>query len=43
MKEADSLRIDGDWTFGPGVQVVGDVALEAHLRQAGRRQDGAHG
>jgi UTP--glucose-1-phosphate uridylyltransferase len=29
MKKATSLRIEGDWTFGPGVEIVGDVALEA--------------
>lgn len=27
LQKAYSLRIDGDWTFGHGVQVVGDVAL----------------
>lgn len=27
LQKADSLRIEGDWTFGHGVQVVGDVAL----------------
>jgi UTP--glucose-1-phosphate uridylyltransferase len=29
MKKASSLRVDGDWTFARGVQVVGDVTLEA--------------
>lgn len=33
LKKASSLRIDGDFTFGPGVQVVGDVALEAGSAQ----------
>ncbi len=33
MKEATSLTIDGDWTFGHGVRVVGKVALEAHSAQ----------
>jgi UTP--glucose-1-phosphate uridylyltransferase len=28
MLKATSLRIDGDWTFGPGVQIVGDVELD---------------
>ncbi|MDO9496845.1 MAG: UTP--glucose-1-phosphate uridylyltransferase [Nocardioides sp.] len=29
MKDASSFRVEGDWTFGKGVQVVGDVELEA--------------
>ena len=29
MKAASSLKVEGDWTFGRGVQVVGDVELEA--------------
>ncbi|GAB6987737.1 UTP--glucose-1-phosphate uridylyltransferase [Nocardioides pyridinolyticus] len=33
LKKASSLRIDGDFTFGHGVQVVGDVALEAPSAQ----------
>jgi UTP--glucose-1-phosphate uridylyltransferase len=28
MQKATSLRVEGDWTFGPGVQVVGDVELD---------------
>lgn len=28
MREASSLRVNGDWTFLKGVQVVGDVALD---------------
>jgi UTP--glucose-1-phosphate uridylyltransferase len=28
MQKATSLRIEGDWTFGPGVQIVGDVELD---------------
>jgi len=28
MRRATSLRVDGDWTFGHGVRVVGDAALE---------------
>ena len=27
LREASSLSVEGDWTFGPGVKVVGDVAL----------------
>jgi UTP--glucose-1-phosphate uridylyltransferase len=30
LKKASSLRVEGDWTFGHGVQVVGDVRLEAN-------------
>jgi UTP--glucose-1-phosphate uridylyltransferase len=33
MKKASSLRVEGDWTFARGVQVVGDVALEARSAQ----------
>ncbi|HEY0952100.1 UTP--glucose-1-phosphate uridylyltransferase [Nocardioides sp.] len=33
MRKASSLRIEGDWTFGHGVQVVGDVALSASSAQ----------
>ena len=33
LRKASSLRIDGDFTFGRGVQVVGDVALEAASAQ----------
>jgi UTP--glucose-1-phosphate uridylyltransferase len=33
MKKATSLKIEGDWTFGRGVQVVGDVELEAASAQ----------
>ncbi|MDP2773160.1 MAG: UTP--glucose-1-phosphate uridylyltransferase [Nocardioides sp.] len=29
LKAASSLKVEGDWTFGKGVQVVGDVELEA--------------
>ncbi|MCD4532583.1 UTP--glucose-1-phosphate uridylyltransferase [Nocardioides sp. cx-169] len=29
MRKASSLKVEGDWTFGKGVQVVGDVELEA--------------
>jgi UTP--glucose-1-phosphate uridylyltransferase len=28
LREATSLKVAGDWTFGTGVKVVGDVALE---------------
>ena len=33
MVEATSLRVDGDFTFGQGVRVVGDVSLEARSAQ----------
>jgi UTP--glucose-1-phosphate uridylyltransferase len=33
MKKASSLRVEGDWTFAGGVQVVGDVTLEASSAQ----------
>ncbi|GEP40639.1 UTP--glucose-1-phosphate uridylyltransferase [Nocardioides psychrotolerans] len=33
MREATSLKVEGDWTFGKGVQVVGDVALDATSAQ----------
>ena len=29
MKDATALTVDGDWTFGHGVRVVGKVSLEA--------------
>ena len=28
LKEASSFRVEGDWTFGHGVRVVGEVSLE---------------
>ena len=28
LRAASSLRVEGDWTFGRGVRVVGDAALE---------------
>jgi UTP--glucose-1-phosphate uridylyltransferase len=33
MRKAQSLRVAGDWTFGRGVQVVGDVDLAASSAQ----------
>jgi UTP--glucose-1-phosphate uridylyltransferase len=27
------LRVEGDWTFGHGVQVIGDVELESTSAQ----------
>ena len=33
MRKAQSLRVAGDWTFGRGVQVVGDVDLDATSAQ----------
>jgi UTP--glucose-1-phosphate uridylyltransferase len=29
LKEATRLEVDGEWTFGPGVRVVGDASLTA--------------
>jgi UTP--glucose-1-phosphate uridylyltransferase len=29
MKKAHSLTVDGDWTFGHGVEVIGNVELES--------------
>jgi UTP--glucose-1-phosphate uridylyltransferase len=29
LKKASSLKVAGDWTFGHGVQVIGEVELEA--------------
>ena len=33
LREADSLTVHGDWTFGQGVRVVGDVKLTAAAAQ----------
>jgi UTP--glucose-1-phosphate uridylyltransferase len=33
LKKASSLKVSGDWTFGHGVQVIGDVELEATSAQ----------
>jgi UTP--glucose-1-phosphate uridylyltransferase len=33
MKKASSLKVAGDWTFGHGVQVIGDVELSAKAAQ----------
>lgn len=33
MTKATSLKIEGDWTFGHGVEIVGDVELEAATAQ----------
>ncbi|MBA2955815.1 UTP--glucose-1-phosphate uridylyltransferase [Nocardioides sp. MAH-18] len=33
MRKAQSLKVGGDWTFGHGVQVVGDVSLSAAAAQ----------
>jgi UTP--glucose-1-phosphate uridylyltransferase len=33
MRKAQSLTVGGDWTFGHGVQVVGDVSLSAAAAQ----------
>ena len=29
LAKASSLKVEGDWTFGKGVQVIGDVTLDA--------------
>jgi UTP--glucose-1-phosphate uridylyltransferase len=33
LRKASSLKVDGDFTFGRGVQVVGDVELESNAAQ----------
>jgi UTP--glucose-1-phosphate uridylyltransferase len=33
LKEATSLRVDGDFTFGHGVRVVGEVSLQSRSAQ----------
>jgi UTP--glucose-1-phosphate uridylyltransferase len=33
LKEATSLTVEGDWTFGRGVRVVGEVQLDATSAQ----------
>jgi UTP--glucose-1-phosphate uridylyltransferase len=33
LREADSFKVEGDWTFGRGVKVVGDVALASKSAQ----------
>jgi len=33
MRKASSLRISGDWTFGQGVEIIGNVSLEAPRAQ----------
>ncbi len=33
LRKAGSLRVSGDWTFGKGVEVVGDVDLRASSAQ----------
>jgi UTP--glucose-1-phosphate uridylyltransferase len=33
LREADSFTVGGDWTFGQGVRVVGDVKLQASSAQ----------
>ncbi len=38
LSEATSLKVEGDWTFGKGVQVVGDVELSALSRASGCRR-----
>ncbi|WP_182525769.1 UTP--glucose-1-phosphate uridylyltransferase [Nocardioides dongkuii] len=33
LRKADALRVSGDWTFGRGVEVVGEVSLDATSAQ----------
>ena len=33
LRRATSFKVEGDWTFGRGVEVVGDVGLEARSAQ----------
>ena len=33
LREAQSLTVEGDWTFGKGVRVVGEVKLQAGKAQ----------
>ena len=33
MAKASSLKIEGDWTFGHGVEIVGEVTLDAATAQ----------
>ncbi len=33
LRSADSFRVEGDWTFGRGVKVIGDVALASKAAQ----------
>ena len=33
LKNATALRVDGDWTFGRDVRVVGEVSLESDAAQ----------
>ena len=37
LRDADSFTVEGDWTFGHGVKVVGDVNLNA---SAAKRVEG---
>jgi UTP--glucose-1-phosphate uridylyltransferase len=33
LREASSLKVDGDWTFGAKVKIVGDVTLETNAAE----------
>ena len=33
LTKASSLRVKGDWTFGPAVQILGEVTLETDAAQ----------
>ena len=39
MKKAQSLKVEGDWTFGHGVQVVGEVDARRQLGASGSPAD----
>jgi UTP--glucose-1-phosphate uridylyltransferase len=36
LKDATSLHVEGEWTFGPGVRVVGEATLSG---EGGRVED----
>jgi UTP--glucose-1-phosphate uridylyltransferase len=43
LRKASSLKVDGDFTFGHGVKVVGDVELEADSAQRIAAETVLHG
>ena len=42
LRAASSLRVDGDWTFGHGVRVVGNAAARREARRPARRRRQHH-
>ena len=40
LRDADSLTVRGDWTFGSGVRAEGKAALDGRRRHGARRRDG---